>query len=240
MGATALAGCTESADEAVVVDNPAADSVVFWPPTMKYARQGDTLYLYIRGLKRRAECAVPLQVGWKFRQDTTQDQYYRARSSFEIPAGASCAPDAQGIDTLFRVRFFTRIGNRLFLETPDSVVTDSIGFIAGDAPNLASAVTLRHVAGGPDSTIADRFTFRDSTASHPQRVLRVASLATCEILQTAVYDIHRDPVGSAPDTTIVKIRLIQASPRPASVFPPCAGPRSDSLEVVFNRFNFLP
>ena len=62
---TALTACTQSED-AIVIDNPSADSVTFWPPTLKYARQSDTLYLLINGLKRQASCAVPLQVGWNF------------------------------------------------------------------------------------------------------------------------------------------------------------------------------
>jgi|GEM_PF-4091140 len=230
LGFAGLTACTQT-EEAIVLENPPADSVTFWPPTLKYARQGDTLYLLINGMKRRTTCAVPLQVGWNFRRDTTGTEYYRARAKFEVPSG--CAQDPKGLDTMFRVRFYTKIGNKLYLETPDTSITDSLQFIAGNAPSLAKVTQLVHVAGGADSLVSGRFTFRDSTATRPRRTLHVNALATCEILQTAVYERRGD-------TTIVKARLIEGEPRPASVFPPCAGPRADSVEVVFNRFNYLP
>jgi hypothetical protein len=234
-----LSACTESdnpgsgSGDAVFIDNPPADSVVFWPPSMKYARRGDTIYTHIRGLKRQAMCAVPQEVRWNFRRDTTGSEFYRARSSFEIPARTNCAADSTGFDTLFRVRFYTRVGNNLYLETPDGVVTDSLQFIAEDAPALVSAGQIRHGPSGADSTVSGRFTYFDSTETNPERRLRIDSLATCEVVQTAVFEMRQD-------TTLVKFRLIRATPRPAGQFPPCGGPRRDSITVVFNRFNFLP
>src|SRR5690606_30941784 len=50
------AACTAS-EEPVVVENVPVDSVVFWPPTLRYARFGDTLSLHVRGLKRQRTCA---------------------------------------------------------------------------------------------------------------------------------------------------------------------------------------
>lgn len=236
-GAVGLTSCLNP-EGSMSLENPPADSVVFWPPTMKYARQGDTLYLRVHGLKRQATCAIPVQVGWNFHRDTTGTEFYRVRSAFEVPQG--CPADPDGLDTLFRVRFYTRTGNTLYLETPDTVITDSMSFIAGDAPAFAYAGTLRLVVGESDSVVGGRYTYRDSTAAHPRRMLHVSPLATCEVLQTAVYETRKSNTALGPDTTVVKFRLIQAAQRAASVFPPCAGPRNDSVEVVFNRYNFLP
>lgn len=225
-----LGGCTE-AEEAVLLEDPPVDSVTFWPPHLQYARQGDTLHLRIHGIKRQRICAEPLQLSWNFRHDSTGTEHYQFRSRFVIPAGASCKKDPEGLDTVFRVRFFTRVGNTLYLETPQGTITDSLRFIAGDAPDLVTVLTLRH--GGGDSTTSGRLSYRDSTAAHPRRVVRVNDLATCEIVQAAVYERQAD-------STVVKVRLIKAAAQPAASFPPCAGPRTDSLEAVPNRHNYLP
>jgi hypothetical protein len=226
-----LDACTDPEAD-VMIDEPPVDSVAFWPKTVKYAKYGDTLYPQIFGLKRRAECAIVMELGWKFRRDTTGSEFFRVRSRFQIPAGSSCAPDPDGLDTMFRVRFYTRVGNRLYLETPEGVITDSVLFVA-DETALATAVVLKHVPGTVDSTTSGRFTFYDSTATRSRRSIVVRSLAICEVLQTSVYEKRQD-------TLVVKIRLIQATPQPADIFPPCAGVRVDSVEVVPNTFNFLP
>ncbi len=227
--ATGLGACLQTG-EATVLSNPPADSVVFWPPSVQYARYGDTLHLVIHGLKRRKVCAVP-QVGWKFLRDSTGFESYQVHSEFELPA-TGCRKDEAGLDTSFRVRFFTVPGNRLYLLTPDGKATDSVLFVASETGGAVSVITLRHPAESGDTTRSGRALYRDSTASHPRRMLRLDTLAACEILQTATYEYRGD-------TTLVKVRLITASLPPES-FAPCSGARADSVEVVFNRYNFLP
>lgn len=227
-----LTGCLEP-EKTVLLEDPPADSVTFWPPNVQYARQGDTLHLLVHGLKRRKTCAVPLQVSWDFNHDSSGFESYRVRSRFEVPGDASCAPDPAGLDTSFRVRFYTRPGKRLYLRTPDGRITDSLLFIAPETPELVNVITLRHLAGGGDSTVGGRAVYRDSTPSHPRRTVRVDPLETCEILQTATYEYRGD-------TTLVKIRLIKATLQSSFLFPACADARADSVEVAFNRYNFLP
>ncbi len=229
---SAVTGCTKT-EEAVLINEPPADSTVFWPRSMEYARRGDTLYLQVHGLKRRAVCAVPVQISWNWSQDTTKHQFYRLRSSFEIPAGAHCASDPAGLDTMFRRVFTPEIGNKLYLQTPDGTITDSILFVTDAIPNQASVMVIKHAHGVNDSTTFGRFTFFDSTSTHPKRVVKSNALDACEILQTAVYE-------RKADTTFVKVRLIRAAPQPSSVIPECAGPYGDSVPVVFNRYNYLP
>lgn len=229
----ALAGCLGTG-EVEVLENPPADSVVFWPPTMTYARFGDTLHLVVHGLKRGKRCAVPVQLGWKFLRDSTGTEFYQVHSEFEVPA-KGCPRDAAGLDTSFRVRFYTSPGKWLYLRTPEGRTTDSILFIAPEGPGLVSVLTLDHPAGA-DSTRSGRVLYRDSTAFHPVRRLVVDSLGTCEVLQTATYESRHD----SGDITRVKIRLLKATIGSALSFAPCAGPHADSVAVVFNRYNFLP
>ncbi len=233
MLAVTLAGCLDTRD-AKVLENPAADSVVFWPPTMTYARFGDTLHLVVHGLKRQKSCAIPLKVGWNFLRDSTDTEFYEVHSEFELPA-RGCRRDTAGLDTSFRVRFFTSPGKWLYLRTPEGRTTDSLLFIAPDGPGLVNVIILDHPAGA-DSTRIGRVVYRDSTASHPVRRLVVDSLATCEVLQTATYESRT----TSGDTTRVKVRLLKATIQSAASFAPCAGPHADSVAVVFNRYNFLP
>jgi hypothetical protein len=181
-----------------------------------------------------------VQINQTFLADSTRNDYYKLRFKFEIPAGAQCPAEPLGFDTLIRISGLTTIvGKNLYLQAPDGRVTDSIQLIAedfrtsADGRTLVNAILLKYVAGGPDTIVSNRFSFTDSSLTHPRRMLRTDSLGACEVFQSAVYE-------KRGDTTIVKARLIHGTPRPASVFAPCAGPHADSIEVVYNRFNFLP
>lgn len=235
-----LGACLHT-ETSTIVENPPADSVVFWPASVKYARHGDTLHLLIHGLKRRRMCAIP-QLGWNFLRDSTGHEAYELKAEFEIPR-PGCRSDAAGLDTSFRVRFYTTPGKWLYLRTPDGRTTDSVLFVAADTPDAVHVITLRHVPGDADATEEatsgsahvtrrGKAVYRDSTAAHPRRMVTIEALEACEILQAATYE----PRG---DTTLVKVRLIKATFPPAP-FAPCSGPRTDSVEVVFNRYNFLP
>lgn len=208
--------------QTVLVENPDADSVTFWPRHVLYARYGDTLFATIHGLKRVAECAEPSLVSWNFSQDTAKNQSYRPRARFVIPGGSTCRADTVGLDTTFKVVFFTSAGKRMRLLTPGGKATDSVLFV--DAASVATVDVFTRAPGDPDSLAVGRFTFLDSTAARPRRMIRADSLAACEFLQSAVHE-RRD------DTLRVRLRRIEAAPLPAGVLPPCAGPRADSIEV---------
>src|SRR5690606_24692076 len=102
-----------------------------WPPTLRYARFGDTLSLHVRGLKRQRTCAHIEKLGWDFRRDSTGAEYFTPSSKLEIPP--SCAADPEGLDTLFKVQVFTRTGKKFYLAAPDGRLTDSVLFVSGAA-----------------------------------------------------------------------------------------------------------
>jgi hypothetical protein len=94
-----------------------------------------------------------------------------------------------------------------------------------------AALEILWLPRGADSVTSGRFTFRDSTAARPRRMVHARNLATCEFMQTAVYE----PQG---DSSKITVRRIVAQPLPAPQLPPCAGPRDDSMAVVYRAHRF--
>lgn len=222
-----LAGCLD-APAPVTLSNPPADSVTVWPSTVQYARRGDTLTLIVHGLKRTYPCAIESKVGWTFRHDTTNAEYFRVNSEFTIPGDPSCDREPEGFDTLFRARIYTRPGNVFYLETPQGEITDSVFFVAEASQ---AALEILRLPPGADSVTSGRFTFRDSTAARPRRMVYARNLATCEFMQTAVYEPQDDSI-------VVTVRRIVAQPLPAAQLPACAGPRDDSIPVAYRAYRF--
>jgi endonuclease YncB( thermonuclease family) len=233
-----MSACNEgtSPDEGpTVVVSATVDSVAFWPPTLRYARTGDSVSLRLMGLKKGYACATFVtDLGWTYISDTNYT--YRLRIPLvQQPETPTCAVDP-GKDSLFKRAFFTDTvfapavaGKKLYLQIPGLPNMDSLTYVTGTAElhsfiHLSSTVSRQSVHG--------RFTFLDSTAASPRRRVRLASPAACEILQTAVFDRRGD-------TLAVRVRRLQANPLPAAVVPDCAGPRAaDSIEVVFNAHRF--
>lgn len=211
------------------------DSLVFWPPTLRYARPNDSLTLRAWGIGQSYDCADKLlDGGWNSTQDTTGAYFYRIRTPLyqhADPPGCALAPT---IDSLFKRVFFPNAniqppaGTRFYLQTPGPKSTDSILLVAG----TASLYAFTHVLNTDSSGSAHGpFVFDDSTAGRPRWMVRAASLATCEILQTAVFK-------RSGDTLRVRVRRIQATPLPESVLPACAGSHEDSVEVVPDLYRF--
>lgn len=225
--AVLLAGCMD-APAPVTLSNPPADSVTVWPSTIQYARWGDTLSLIVHGLKRQYACPLETDIGWTFRHDSTFAEFFRSRAEFTLPGDPSCPREPEGFDTLFRVRIYTRNGKFFYLETPQGTITDSVLFVSQTSQ---AALEILRLPPGADTVTSGRFTFRDSTAARPRRMVYARNLATCEFMQTAVYE----PQG---DSVVITVRRIVAQPLPAAQLPACAGPRDDSMPVVYRAFRF--
>lgn len=223
--AALLAACLSPDSEPIELTDPPADSVTIWPASINVARRGDTLTFIIHGLKRQYACAKTIKVGWDFLRDTTGAEYYRPNSAFEIPADPPCVAEPEGFDTLFRVRVYTEVGKRFHLQTPDGVVTDSVLFVSDQSQVFLE--TFQHAPGGSDSTVSGRYVFRDSTASHPRRMLHLRTPARCEFLQTALYERRGD-------TLSIQLRRIRAAVLPDALLPACAASAraADSVEVA--------
>jgi hypothetical protein len=227
-----VTSCTLQEEGAKLLEDPPADSVTFWPPSLHYAKFGDTLTVRIHGLKRQYDCATTLELRLAFREDTTKAQYFHLRSRFEIPANPPCGREDAGLDTGFKAQISTREGRPFYLEKADSTRTDSIVFVAPSSQAFLDAFDhIPSMSAGAGTTVHGRYIFRDSTASQRRWLLRVDSLAACEILQTAVFDRRGD-------TLAVRVRRILAKPLPESILPACAGTHADSLSVVFNAHKF--
>jgi hypothetical protein len=213
-----------------VLERGSADSVKVWPPTLHYARAGDTLTLLVVGLKKGYTCAeVVTEPSWFFELDTLEHETYRIVPGFhQRPDPPGCDADP-GRDTVFRRVLLTSEGTSLYLKASDSTVTDTVTYVSGPA----FLHLINHVRTTDADTLTERngFTFRDSTAGHPHRMMYTDSLPTCGILQAATFEKHGDTVA-------VRMLRIQASALPDSVLPSCAGPRADSIEVVPKLYPF--
>ncbi|HEX2613608.1 MAG TPA: hypothetical protein VHO02_08445, partial [Fibrobacteria bacterium] len=229
----ALSACNapdqkEEEGEITILKNVSVDSVVFWPPTVHYAYSGDTLSLQMRGVQRQRKCKVnPLwdTLSWSFQRDSLGAEYFTPKSTFRI--SSLCLPDPNGLDTLFKASAYTLVGKNFYLVTPDGRLTDSVLFISADQAKPPVVDTLRHVVSAGFASTHGRFTFRDSTDVHPLRTLEADSLATCEVLQAAVFDRRGD-------TLVVRARTIRGAPIPVGILPACAGTHADTIEVVPN------
>lgn len=225
----AAIGCNSAPEEVTRVENVPVDSVVFWPPTLRYAHYGDTLSLEMRGVKRERKCAKILKLGWDFRRDSTGAEFFTPNSEFDIPSG--CKADPAGLDTVFKAQVYTLLGNKFYLETPDGRRTDSVLFVSEPATSAKPTLdTLRHRVSVGGVTTRGRLVFRDSTATHPRRTVEADSLPACDLLQTAVYD-------KRGDTLVVRVRTLHAGSVPGGL-PACAGVHADTVEVVKNIHRF--
>lgn len=226
-----ISACTSEPVEVTTLKDVPVDSVVFWPPALRYAHDGDLLLLQMRGVQRQRKCrnATTDTLSWSFRRDSTGSEYYTPHSSFEIRS--TCPADPDGLDSTYRVRAYTLVGKSFYLETPDGRLTDSVLFISADPAKLPVTDTLIHVVSSGSVTSRGRFTYRDSTAEHPRRTVEADSLAACEVLQVAVFDRRAD-------TLTVRVRSLQGTALPVNVLPACAGVHKDTIEVVPNLYRF--
>jgi hypothetical protein len=225
-----LAACNDTAwpdRDPTVIENADADALIFWP-RRAYALPGDFLTVEVRGLKHVYACSRVLLLEGTV-TDSTGGRYMRLRSRVELPALPDC-PLSPGLDTVLEATT-PAAGRSLYLQTADGVVTDSLHVFSGTGVVEAflhitrTADTLRTFA---------RYTLRDSTAGHPRRVLYTDSLATCEVMQAAVFTRLR-----GGDTLSVRLRTLLASPAlPTSQFPACTGPHADTVEVVEDKYGY--
>lgn len=227
LAAFALTACNQTSwpeHEATVID-AGADSVKAWPPGARYGLAGDTAIASVRGVRRVYDCARFLEFDW-VSADSAGATYLSPKARVELPASPDCAL-SKGLDTALEATV-PATGRRLYFRTPAGVVTDSLLSIAGsgvEASILCPPGDTLHAQG--------RFAFRDSTAGHPRRDLYSDSLATCEILLGATYSRRHEG-----DSLQVRFRTLLAAPLDAAVLPACAGPHSDTVEVVENRYGY--
>lgn len=201
--------------------NPVIDSLSFWPPDMRYARDGDTLSIRMIGLHRKYTCGVP-DMHWNWR-DTPGYDYYTLSARVDIPGGSSCVPGGF-FDSTFRVIFHSPGGEYLFIRHGNNIKTDSLLFLSG----FGYTETFVHRDADPDTAVIERegyrFTFHDSTATRKRRFV-TAVLPVCETFQSSLFKREGDSIT-------VRLRRIVAKPLPVEMFPACAGEHPDTMEVV--------
>lgn len=224
-----LAACNDVAwpdRDPTIVEDAAADSVIAWPPR-RYALPGDLVTAEVRGLRTVYTCSRVLRLEG-VASDSAGGRFVRLGADVELPAVPDCAL-SPGLDTAFETAA-PAAGRTLFLQTADGRVTDSLRVVAGTG-------VVEGFLGLPADTLTSfsRYVFRDSTAGHPRRVLWSDSLSTCEVIQAAVFTRRH-----GGDTLSISVRTLLAAPAPPTDdFPACAaGPRSDTVEVVENRYGW--
>lgn len=230
LGGTLVSGCNQTLypeREPATLQNVAADSIVFWPPSLKYARAGDTVSWLVIGLQRGYVCSQISLLGWSWSDDDSASNRYRLSSVIRLPENPTCAVDTKGLDSLFKRTFHTPPGQRLYLQTSAGVSTDSLLYVAGEGHTHV----FQHLVSGPDSAVfGGRFVFHDSGLSRMRRFVTADSMASCETFQSAAFKRQGD-------TLTVRVKRLVAVPGTAG-FPPCAGPRADTVEVVFDRYRY--
>lgn len=216
-----LMGCTDTGwpdRDPVTIDNPGADSLVFHPP-VKYALAGDTVTVKLYGLKTGYACTEILA----FRDtasDSADHRFVSVTAKVRWPGIPEC-PLVTGKDTAFGLTV-PAAGRTLVLRPPGGALTDSLWVFSG----TGSVQEFRHHPGDTLS-VHGRFTFRDSTAAHPRRVLSTHTLAPCEVLQSAVWS------RLSEDTLRISYRTLIAAPAlPDTLLPACAGIHGDTVRVV--------
>jgi hypothetical protein len=223
-----LAACGQTSwpeHEPIVIEDAGADSVKAWPPGARYGIPGDVAIAAVRGVRRVYECARLLEFNWTS-VDSAGAIYVRPRARVELPPLPDCALST-GLDTAFEA-LVPATGKKLYFRTPAGVVTDSL-------LSIAATGVVEGFLHPPGDTLRvhNRFTFRDSTAGHPRRILYVDSLETCELIHGAAYTrLH------GGDTLSIAFRTLLAAPLDTTLLPACAGPHADTAEVVENRYGY--
>jgi hypothetical protein len=225
-----LSGCNQTVypdREPTLLENVAADSLVFWPPSLKYAREGDTVSFLVIGLQRGYACSQIALLGWNWNGDDSANNRYRLSSVIRLPENPTCAVDTKGLDSLFKRTFSTPPGQKLYLQTSAGVSADSLLYVAGDGYTHV----FQHLVSGPDSAVfGGRFVFHDSGSTRARRFVTADSMASCETFQSAAFKRQGD-------TLTVRVKRLVAVPGSAA-FPPCASPHADTVEVVFDRYRY--
>lgn len=230
LSGTLLTACNQTVypdREPTFIYNVSANSIVFWPPSLKYARNGDTISLLVVGFQRGYVCTEISDMGWTYRREDSSDTY-RLHSLIRVPGNPTCALDTRGLDSLFKVDFPTLPGRKLFLQSSSGVSTDSLLYISGNGYTHV----FTHLVSGPDSARIDgRFLFHDSGTTSLRRFVTADSMASCETFQSAAFKRNGD-------TLTVTVKRIEAVPLSTLDFPPCLGPHADTVEVVFDRYRY--
>jgi hypothetical protein len=224
-----LTACNQSSwpeHEPTVIENTGADSVKVWPPGVRHALPGDVVFARVHGLRRVYVCARVLEFEG-LSLDSAGASYLTPRARIESPGLPDCAL-SKGLDTVFEATAPVA-GKRTYLRTPAGLVTDSLLSITG----FATMEGFLHLPGDTLS-VSGRYSFRDSTAGHPTRVLVADSMAICEFVQGTTW--RRSQVG---DTLIIGIRTIQAAPIDTSLLPACAGQHADTVTAVEDVHGYI-
>ncbi len=207
----------------VIVEDPGADALLFHPP-VDHALPGDVLPIAVQGLKTAYACAELLA----FRDtmtDSLERTYVSVTARVRWPGIPEC-PLVTGKDTVLRITA-PAAGRTVVVRTPGGIPTDSLTVFAG-----TGMVDGFSHDGGDTLSVHGRFTFRDSTAAHPRRVLYADTLAACAVIQAAVFTRL-----NGGDTLQIAYRTLIATPAlPNTVLPACAGPHGDTVPVVENAY----
>lgn len=214
-------GCTTDAParDPVTLSDVAANTLRFWPPRA-YALASDTLHAEILGLRRVYACATVDSVTLES-SDAAGLRTLRLASRVTIPGRPDC-PLSTGLDTVLEA---VAAGTRVDLVHPDGRRADSLHLLTA----TATVTSIAHPA-GDSATVSGRFTFLDSTAARPARLL-VAQLDGCEVLEAAVWT--RTPDGNQT----IRLRTLAVTAPPAN-FPPCNGSWTDTVSVMEDRYGY--
>ena len=202
-----------------------ADSLTFYPPR-EYALPGDVLAVSVHGLKRVYVCARVLNLD-ATAVDSAGARFVGFDAQVELPGTPQCAISS-GLDTVVETSA-AAAGQEHYLRLASGRLTDSLFVFSG----TGATDSFLHPPGDTLRALG-RYTFRDSTAGHPRRVIYTDSLATCEVLQAATFRRLR-----GGDTLTISLRTLLANPAlPAATLPACAGLHGDTVRVVEDRYGF--
>lgn len=222
LAALALTACNDTGwpdRDPVILENPHADSLKF-QPAMAHALPGDQLTVTLHSLKTVYACAGLLAFTVTSK-DSADRTVITVTSRVRVPGVPEC-PLVTGWDTTFAVTA-PAAGRTLLLRTPGGTATDSLFVFAGTG---ITETFVHH----PADTLSThgRFTFRDSSAAFPRRILYSDALASCETMQGAFFTRL-----NGGDTLRITYRTLTASPPlPEALLPACGGPHADTISVV--------
>ena len=209
-----------------VSDSVSVDHVLFWPAGLRYLAVGESTIVELAGLQRGFINSRILECRIGIVDSAADSAALQPYVRIELPADPTGAVEGEGVDTSLRIAVTRPAGSMLYLRTRNRVRTDSVRMVAA----VVYAESLTYVRDTTGRITKGKFTFRDSSSSHPDRTVYGDSLRRCETLQGAVY--------SGKDTVRVHFHRLVLDSIHHAALKPCAGIHADTILAVSNRFGF--
>ncbi len=209
------------------VDSAVVNKALFWPASIRYIAVGETATVELQGLQRGFISSTILQCALQIADSSADSANLEPYARIQLPANPEAALDPTGLDTALRLVMTRPAGSVLYLQSTNKIRTDTARIVSA----TIHAENFTYVRDTSGKAVKGRFTFRDSTTSHPQRTVTSDSLLPCETLQGAVFKRHTD-------TLWVRFHQLLLNATLHSGLAPCAGTHADSIEVVNDRFGF--